>query len=135
LNGAEIRESLDLKDWEKAQQRIREWEAEGRMVPAAAESNTVTVDKACADFLADADSRELQDSTLRKYRQLVRQMNAFATREGLLFIKQWDIEVTRRFRQSWQDKGLTVVKKLERLRALFRFALDSKWIAENPAPS
>jgi integrase len=133
LNGAEIRESLDLKDWEKAQQRIREWEAEGRMVPAAAESNTVTVDKACADFLADADSRELQDSTLRKYRQLVRQMNAFATREGLLFIKQWDIEVTRRFRQSWQDKGLTVVKKLERLRALFRFALDSKWIAENPA--
>lgn len=24
LNGAEVRESLDLKDWEKAQQRIRE---------------------------------------------------------------------------------------------------------------
>lgn len=133
LNGVEIRESLELRDWDKAQLRIREWEAEGRMLPTASELNAVTVDKVCSDFLADAESRELQDSTLRKYRQLVKQMKAFAAREGLLFIKQWDIEATRRFRQSWQDKGLTVVKKLERLRALFRFALDSKWIVENPA--
>jgi len=29
LNGVELRESLDLRDWEKAQQRIRKWEAEG----------------------------------------------------------------------------------------------------------
>jgi integrase/recombinase XerD len=133
LNGKEIRESLELQNWEKAQERIREWEAEGRPI-AAPEQEPVTVEKACRDFLADAESRELQDSTLRKHRQLTNQMIAFAKHEGLLYIKQWeDIEVLRRFRQSWADKGLTVVKKLERLRALLRFAVDSKWIEQNPA--
>jgi hypothetical protein len=29
LNGVEMRESLELRDWEKAQQKIRDWEAEG----------------------------------------------------------------------------------------------------------
>ena len=135
LNGVEIRSSLDLRDWEKAQQRIRDWEAEGQMPPnrTGPDPGAVTIDRACSDFIADAVSRELQDSTLRKYRQLVKQMKAFAAHEGLLFIKQWDLEVLRRFRQSWRDKGLTVMKKLERLRALFRFALDSNWIEGNPA--
>jgi integrase len=130
LNDVEIRESLDLRDWEKAQQRIREWEAKGVL---AAEPEAVSIEKGCRDFLADAESRALQESTLRKYRQLAKQMKSFAVNEGRLFMKQWDLETMRRFRQSWQDNGLTVVKKLERLRALFRFAVDSRWIAENPA--
>jgi len=37
LNGVGFRESLDLRDWEKAQQRIRKWEAEGRVTPKRAE--------------------------------------------------------------------------------------------------
>jgi site-specific recombinase XerD len=88
----------------------------------------------CRDFLADAESRALQGSTLRKHRQFINQLNAFAKHEGLLYVTQWeDIEVLRRFQQSWRDNALTAVKKLERLRALFRFALDSKWIQQNPA--
>jgi integrase len=125
-----IRRSLALRDWEKAQQTIREWEAEG--TPAPEELTAISLEKACRDFLVDAGSRELQESTLRKYRQLVKQIHAFAAKDGLLFIKQWDLETVRRFRLSWRDKGLTVVKKLGRLRALFRFAQESGWIDENP---
>jgi len=129
-----VRESLGLRDWEKAQQQIREWESQGRIESApTTATDAVTLEKTCCQFLADAESRELQDSTVRKYRQLVKQMRAFAADEGLLYIKQWDIEVVRRFRQSWQDNGNTVVKKLERLRAFFRFAQDSEWIEKNPA--
>ena len=41
--------------------------------------------------------------------------------------------MVRRFRQSWRDQGNTVVKKLERLRAFFRFASDNEWIKRNRA--
>jgi site-specific recombinase XerD len=92
------------------------------------------LEKACTAFVADAKSRELQESTLRKYRQLTKQMQAFAAAEGLRYIGEWeDVELVRRFRQTWKDKGNTVVKKLERLRAFFRFAVDSEWIIKNPA--
>jgi site-specific recombinase XerD len=137
LRGEEIRESLDLENWEKAQEKIRDWEVSGRsgVTNAEPEEDTATtLEMACASFVADAESRELQESTLRKYRQLVKQMKAFAAAEGLRYIKEWeDLELVRRFRQSWRDTGNTVVKKLERLRAFFRFAVDSEWIEKNPA--
>jgi site-specific recombinase XerD len=60
-------------------------------------------------------------------------MKAFATAEGLRYIREWeDLEVVRQFLQLWRDKGNTVVKKLERLRAFFRFVVDNEWIAKNP---
>jgi len=91
------------------------------------------VDRACAAFLAEAESRELQESTIRKYWQLTKQMQAFSVAEGLRFLQEWeDVEIARRFRQSWNDKGNTVAKKLERARAFFRFAIDSEWILKNP---
>lgn len=133
LGGEEIRESLGLRDWEKAQQKVREWEADGHLAEAE-EEKARTLAEACAAFIADAKSRELQESTLRKYMQLTKQMQVFATGEGLRYITEWqDTELVRRFRQSWQDQGTTVVKKLERLRAFFRFALDNEWIEKNPA--
>lgn len=134
LNGVEMRESLEMKDWEKAQQKIRDWEAEGRVVSEPkSDIQPITLERACEQFLADAKSRELQPATIRKYRYLFEQMTAFAAKEGLRFVHQWeDIEVLRRFRQSWSDNGLTVVKKIERLRAFLRFAHDSKWIEHNP---
>jgi integrase len=51
----------------------------------------------------------------------------------LLFLKQWDLATVRNFRASWNDCGISALKKLERLRALFRFAHESGWIADNPA--
>jgi site-specific recombinase XerD len=131
LGEVELRKSLQTKDWEKAQRIIRDWEAKG--MPAPEEQQAMSLEKAWLVFMADAESRELEASTLRKYRQFQKQLLAVGAKEGLLFIKQWDVEVVRRFRSSWNDSGLTVVKKLERLRAFFRFAQDCEWIDKNPA--
>jgi len=131
LNGVEMRETLETRDWNKAQETVRDWETAGAIV--AEEPRTVTLEKACTDFLADAEARELRDSTLRKYRQLIKQIRAFAALKGFLHLSQWDVEAVRQFRLSWQDQGLTVVKKLERRRAFFRFAQDCGWIERNPA--
>ena len=107
---------------EKAQQKIRECEATGQSVDNDA-GEAVTIERACTAFIADAELRELQDSRLRKYRQFAKQMQTFSAAEGLRYMREWeDVELVRRFRQSWKDKGNTVVKKVERLRAFYRFA-------------
>jgi len=79
----EIRKTLDTRNWEEAQDIIRQWEAEGTRAP---EPEAVTIARA------------------------------------------WE-----EFRASWPNRNLGALKKLEYLRAFFRFADDCKWIDENPA--
>jgi len=62
-----MRKSLKIRDWEKAQQIIRDWEAEGTPAPIEAEeAPNVTIERVCQEFIAEAESRELKESTLRK---------------------------------------------------------------------
>ena len=130
LNGVEIRESLEHRDWEKAQGQIREWEAEGVIAAAVP---PVTIEQACDAFLEDAQARKLREPTLYKYRLLFRQMQGFATEHGLRFLKEFDLAVLRKFRASWPDGNISASKKLERLRAFMRFAQESGWVGENAA--
>jgi site-specific recombinase XerD len=129
LNGVEIRESLNLRDWEKAQQRINAWEAEGVLT---AEAEEPTIEHACQAFENDAKARGLREPTLKKYRVLFRQLQEFGQAEGLRFIKECNLGTLRRFRESWTDCGISALKKLERLRAFMRFAHESGWIDEDP---
>jgi integrase len=130
LHGIEMRRSLELRDWERAQMRIREWEAQG--VPQREEAPELSIEIAFHRFVADAESRGLRSSTLKKYDVLFRQLKEFAGRRGLLFLKQLDLEFLRMFRQDWKDSGISAVKKLERLRAFLNFAHESSWIDLNP---
>jgi integrase/recombinase XerD len=43
------------------------------------------------------------------------------------------VEWTIKFRESWPNKHLAARKKLENLRAFFRFVEDNGWIDSNPA--
>jgi hypothetical protein len=88
----EIRESLDFARLGKGAAADS---GVGGGRPDAAEAHragpdAVSIERACSDFIADAESRELQESTHRKYRQLTKQMKAFAAQEGPLFLKQWE---------------------------------------------
>jgi integrase/recombinase XerD len=130
LNGVELRKALKMRDWQRAQDLVREWEAEGQRTK---EPQKTTLVRAWEDFLTDAQVRGLRDSTLRKYRHLKRQMDDYATRSGLSFLVDFDLEVLGRFRVEWKDGPRSSAKKLERLRAFFRFAQKRKWVAENPA--
>jgi len=128
LDGIEIRFSLKLRDWQKAQDKVREWEAENRIVE---ESAPKTVAQACDGFLEDARARNLQDATLEKYRLLFRRLQAFAGDQGITLLRQFDLEMWRKFRASWTLDNLAALKTLERLRAFSRFAAESDWMAEN----
>jgi integrase/recombinase XerD len=126
LQGEKIRKALDVTSWEAGQDRIRDWEL--GVVPQEA----VTLADAKQQFLDDAEARKLSRESLKKYRGLLRQLEAFAARRSLRYVKQLDLPTLRDFRNGWKDGAISGKKKLERLRSFFRFALQSNWVKQNP---
>lgn len=128
LNGEEIRESLGHADWQKAQDTVREWEADGQRKSELQEPGPITVREAWEKFIADAEARNLSASTVRKYKLLSRTMQEFATRRGIRFLVEIELPVLRDFRAAWNDGPLSSTKKLERLRSFYRFTQENKWV-------
>ncbi len=130
LAGKALRKSLGTINWEGAQSLIRRWEDER----TAEESETpITTKEACEEFMADAGARKLSEATIYKYSLLFRQVQNFADERGIRYLDEFDTRVTRKFRATWKDAAISALKKLERLRAFFRFCHEAGWIAENPA--
>lgn len=130
IAGQEIRKSLELANWEKAQEIIRDWEAVGKV---ETEPDDVTVQHATDEFTADAEARRLKEKTVYKYKLLFRHLIAFCSLRGIRFVKELDLESLRKFRSSWGESNLAALKKLERLRSFFKFAQSNGWVAENLA--
>jgi site-specific recombinase XerD len=78
-------------------------------------------------------ARKFSHETVRKYKLLERQMKAYGKDRGLTMLAQFDLDVLSGFRATWKDGPRTATKKLERLRAFFRFAHGRQWIETNPA--
>lgn len=130
LGGREVRLSLGTRDSKKANQKLHEWESKEQVVERGA---AVTLADAWASLIADLEARKLSDQTIRKYKLLQRQMKAYGEEHGLKMLAQFDLDVLSKFRQTWKDGPRTSSKKLERLRAFFRFAHDRQWVESNPA--
>jgi integrase/recombinase XerD len=130
LAGREVRMSLDTRDSKKASQKVHEWEAKEMVVERG---TAVTLADAWTSLLADLEARKLSNQTIRKYKLLQRQMKAYGEERGLTMLAQFDLDVLSKFRATWKDGPRTAGKKLERLRAFFRFAHDRQWVEINPA--
>lgn len=126
-----MRESLKLRDWQRAQERIREWEIEDRRTQQ--QQIRITITTAHQKFIGDAEARRLNQATLYKYRLLFRHLDKFAESSKLEFLDQLDLDTLATFRATWGEGPRTSLKKLERLRAFMRFAEKRKWIDGNPA--
>ncbi len=126
----EVRKSLRTRDWTKANREVQKWEAAERMSERGA---PVSLADAWESFLADLEARKLSYETIRKYKLLKSRMTAFATDKGLCLLTDFDVDRLSRFRATWKDGPRTAGKKLERLRAFFRFAHDRQWVESNPA--
>jgi integrase/recombinase XerD len=117
---------METLDWQVAQMRARDMEASGP-------ESRQTVAAACDAFEADAKARGLKEESIDKYRTLFRQLKAFAEQQNIVQLSGMTLEVTRRFRESWTNKGQSARKKLEFLRSFFRFCVDSGWMRVNTA--
>jgi len=133
LGRDEIRQSLDTKDWGRAQTKIRNWEADGKISRANADE-PITIEQVTKEFVTDAKARKLKQSTIQRYEIIFRQLLAFAANEGLRFPTELDTKTLNRFRATWKgDSALADLKKLERVRAFFKFAMASGYVEKNAA--
>lgn len=131
--GKKLRKQLGTRDWKIAQEKIRNWLAREKEPNSPVEPDRKTIADAWKDFMADVKARKLHDSTARKYKLLQRQMEEFAKTRGFRFLVEFDLPSVTQFRSMWKDGPRSSAKKLERLRAFFRFAQEQKWTPENPA--
>lgn len=128
LVGAPYRKSLKTRSFEKAQQLVRD--LEDGIQPKEA-PRTVTLKNALDAFIVDCESRNLNQSTLRKYRSLRDNLNTHFPDASHL--SECEIEGLREFRQQRKLGPRTAAKELERIRAFFRFCVENGWLQANPA--
>jgi integrase len=119
---------LKTRSFEKAQQLVRDLEdgIQPRKTP-----RTVTLKNALDSFIVDCESRNLNQSTLRKYRSLRDNLNTHFT--DPYHLSECAIECLREFRQQRKLGPRTAAKELERIRAFFRFCVENGWLQANPA--
>ncbi len=130
LAGDEVRLSLDTRDEKKALQLKYDMERKDEVIEHGA---PVTPAEAWKAKIAELEASKLSHQTVRKYKLLERQMTAYGKSQGLTALVEFNLDTLSRFRQSWKDSPRTASKKLERLRAFFRFCLDRQWVESNPA--
>jgi integrase/recombinase XerD len=101
--------------------------------PELVKNGPTTISHAWDEFQRDAKARGLREPTLNKYKYLRADIERFASKEGLRFIAEFNLEMLRRWRANWPNKNLSALKKLELVRCFLRFAHDAGWIPDNPA--
>jgi integrase/recombinase XerD len=131
-DGRRIREALKSRDWNQAQSIVRKWDVDGERPKARVRT---TVEEWKDQFLKDAEARNLSNGTLRLYKLLFREVLAFTQDRGIKFVNDLGLDALTDFRAGWKISPLTASKKLERLRGVFKFAVQRKMVEENHALS
>jgi integrase len=148
------RRSLDLTNWERAQEKVREWEIQGfiapieegsdrtlhgqrSLVPSEPNSaNQFRIDEAIERFFVHLHSRDLSVATIKKNRVVIgKQLAAFCRDRGFLYLVQLGINELDSLIATWKESSISKVKKLERLKGFFRFCHSRKMIPDDPSVS
>ena len=111
---------------------MRGWDASGDIGVVKAEIPTIR--EAVAKYLADAEARQLAPESIKKLRHTTEKLLlGYCSGEGLRYLKQLDLDRLREFRGTWTYSATAARKRLETVRAFFRFCVQSGWIQSNPA--
>jgi integrase/recombinase XerD len=142
VGSRDMRKSLGIRDWLRAQGAARALEV-GEPEPTSDLSPTLrswspqrpkgvpNVAQICEAFLADALARGLRESTIYKFRLLLKRLEEFACSNSFQLLSEITIDDLRRFRASWPNRNFAARKKWEALCVFYRFAHDSGWIDTN----
>lgn len=123
LRGEMIRRSLDIRSWDAAQKVVREWEANGP-------KKSTTINGATKAWLSDCEARNLKPQTMKKYRQVAKELNNAWNGATL---RSLDVNDVRKLREGWKLSGQSAAKRLELVRGFFNFCIGSDWLEKNPA--
>lgn len=134
MGGEYVRQSLNLTVWGAAQERVRGWEASGEI--GVIRQDVPTIREAVAKHLADAEARNLKPESVKKMRDVIeRRLLDYCANQGYRVLRQLDVDAVREF---WNElvkdySANSARKRLEYVRAFFRFCHQSGWISANPS--
>ncbi len=93
---------MDQTSWEAAENEIREWIKAGKVGGSAV--RLVTIEEAVKLFLAEAESRNLAEGSLRLYRRFIgRQLVAWAEDRGFRYVRQLTFSELAGFKSSFSE--------------------------------
>jgi integrase len=94
----------------------------------------VTVAQAVEAYLADAVSRSVETSTLKKLETIFRkQFLAWTRFEGIEYLDELELDALLNFRNTWEDGPLAKQKKQSRVIGFFWACIRRRYLTENPA--
>jgi integrase/recombinase XerD len=94
----------------------------------------VTVAQAVEAYLADAVSRSVEASTLKKLETIFRkQFLAWSRVQGFEYLDELDLDALLNFRNTWEDGPLAKQKKQSRVIGFFWACVRRRYLTENPA--
>jgi integrase/recombinase XerD len=95
---------------------------------------SVTVAQAVDAYLADAVSRSVESSTLKKLETIFRKQFLPWTRvQGFEYLDEVDLDALLNFRNTWEDGPLAKQKKQSRVIGFFWACVRRRYLTENPA--
>jgi hypothetical protein len=129
-----LHKSLEIRDWQAAQRRARDMEADGiSQYVGNNGTGALTVKKATEDFETDQNNI-LKPPTLKLYRILFGRLNEYCRQHDYVFLKQLGVVQVREFRNSWTTYSpRTAGKHIERLKRFFSWCVENGWIQDSPA--
>jgi site-specific recombinase XerD len=132
LGGEKIRKTLDLTSWEAAENLIREWTKAGKIGGGVVKP--MTINEAVSLYLAEAESRNLAEETMRLYKRFIgRQLPAWCSGKGFRYVLQLTFVELVDFKSSWKMKAVTAAKRLEMLKSFMRFCVSAGWMEKDPS--
>ncbi len=128
LNGKRYRRALQTTNWEKAERKKAALES-GRE-----DGGSRTLEETIYAWDSYLVTQKLRESTLIKYRRLMRQFVNWADDQGYILLRQITPEVLDTFRASRHSIAATTsLKELQTFRGYFSFCNDRGWCDLNPA--
>lgn len=128
--GVYHRKPLRTRDWTVAEKRKNGMDSTGELPKP---TTKYIIEQLKDRFIASKTGEELKPETIRQYRILFRQMEAFAQEKGFRYVTEFTLAELEAFRHSWKVGAVRRQKHQERLKAVFRYANKHKMILENPA--
>jgi site-specific recombinase XerD len=127
------RRSLNLTSWDAAEELMNAMKKAGSTAVSVAVAPK-TVPEAVKLFLAEAESRNLAEASLRLYRRFIgRQLPEWCERKGFRYVRELTFPELAGFKASWKMKPATAAKRLELLKQFMGFCTAAEWIPKNPA--
>jgi integrase len=139
------RKCTDKADWIEARRIADEYEKAGswtgkpNLLPPprepALEKARVTIADASKIFITNREAAGLAPATLRKYRTFTKQLGDYGDARGYVMLDQITVADVDLFWANWKLGPRAKGKRLNTLRAFFRFCVNRRWIPESPVSS